>query len=99
MRNELMFIFLCKQKTAYDLRIRDWSSDMCSSDLDGFEWPRWRCGLLPCTECGPRSRRHPAPRPTPWICAYGLPGRARCTMQRVGHGPEGREKGPEGEEA
>src|SRR3546814_14595301 len=27
-------MFLCvKQKTAYELRIRDWSSDVCSSDL------------------------------------------------------------------
>src|SRR3546814_4302951 len=27
--------FFCKQKTAYDLRISDWSSDVCSSDLVG----------------------------------------------------------------
>src|SRR3546814_11437671 len=26
--------FFCYQKTAYELRIRDWSSDVCSSDLD-----------------------------------------------------------------
>src|SRR3546814_4358277 len=25
--------FLFKQKTAYDMRISDWSSDVCSSDL------------------------------------------------------------------
>src|SRR3546814_18127245 len=25
--------FFCKQKTAYDMRISDWSSDVCSSDL------------------------------------------------------------------
>src|SRR3546814_20798969 len=24
---------LCKQKTAYEMRISDWSSDVCSSDL------------------------------------------------------------------
>ena len=24
-----------KQKTAYEIQIRDWSSDVCSSDLDG----------------------------------------------------------------
>src|SRR3546814_16961547 len=24
----------CKQKTAYEMRISDWSSDVCSSDLD-----------------------------------------------------------------
>src|SRR3546814_5598611 len=26
-------LFLCKQKTAYEVRISDWSSDVCSSDL------------------------------------------------------------------
>src|SRR3546814_6584864 len=26
-------LFLCKQKTAYEMRISDWSSDVCSSDL------------------------------------------------------------------
>src|SRR3546814_3739187 len=30
-----MFFFF-KQKTAYEMRISDWSSDVCSSDLDGF---------------------------------------------------------------
>src|SRR3546814_3236812 len=28
-----MFFFLFKQKTAYEMRISDWSSDVCSSDL------------------------------------------------------------------
>src|SRR3546814_9171879 len=28
-----MFFFFFKQKTAYDMRISDWSSDVCSSDL------------------------------------------------------------------
>src|SRR3546814_3303480 len=27
--------FLVKQKTAYEMRISDWSSDVCSSDLSG----------------------------------------------------------------
>src|SRR3546814_907116 len=32
----LFFFFCCfKQKTAYDVRISDWSSDVCSSDLLG----------------------------------------------------------------
>src|SRR3546814_13427527 len=26
-------MFFCKQKTAYGMRISDWSSDVCSSDL------------------------------------------------------------------
>src|SRR3546814_11200504 len=29
--------FFCKQKTAYGVRISDWSSDVCSSDLDAFD--------------------------------------------------------------
>src|SRR3546814_10581196 len=28
-----MLLFFFKQKTAYELRISDWSSDVCSSDL------------------------------------------------------------------
>src|SRR3546814_2090770 len=28
-----MMIFFFKQKTAYEMRISDWSSDVCSSDL------------------------------------------------------------------
>src|SRR3546814_5952156 len=30
----LLFFFFFKQKTAYELRISDWSSDVCSSDLE-----------------------------------------------------------------
>src|SRR3546814_2957757 len=29
-----MCVFFFKQKTAYEMRISDWSSDVCSSDLD-----------------------------------------------------------------
>src|SRR3546814_10889536 len=29
----MCLFFLCKQKTAYEMRISDWSSDVCSSDL------------------------------------------------------------------
>src|SRR3546814_20053787 len=30
------FFFFFKQKTAYEMRISDWSSDVCSSDLEGL---------------------------------------------------------------
>src|SRR3546814_7984755 len=30
-------VFFFKQKTAYEMRISDWSSDVCSSDL-AFAW-------------------------------------------------------------
>src|SRR3546814_5619546 len=29
-----VIVFFFKQKTAYEMRISDWSSDVCSSDLD-----------------------------------------------------------------
>src|SRR3546814_7750323 len=33
-----MSVFVFKQKTAYDRRISDWSSDVCSSDLYDAAW-------------------------------------------------------------
>src|SRR3546814_10402954 len=40
----MSMFFFCKQKTAYERRISDWSSDVCSSDLEpGYarvrKWP------------------------------------------------------------
>src|SRR3546814_2945826 len=32
-----VFFFFFKQKTAYEMRISDWSSDVCSSDLAAIE--------------------------------------------------------------
>src|SRR3546814_868379 len=50
----LFFFFFFKQKTAYEMRISDWSSDVCSSDLL-FIWffglPRFGI-LLPAFVCG-----------------------------------------------
>src|SRR3546814_7426694 len=31
--DHVIFFFFFKQKTAYEMRISDWSSDVCSSDL------------------------------------------------------------------
>src|SRR3546814_9874776 len=31
--SEVLCVFFFKQKTAYEMRISDWSSDVCSSDL------------------------------------------------------------------
>src|SRR3546814_12328695 len=39
-------IFFFKQKTAYEMRISDWSSDVCSSDLGGCDRRFWGV-LLP----------------------------------------------------
>src|SRR3546814_7087933 len=35
MYTEERYIFFFKQKTAYEMRISDWSADVCSSDLSG----------------------------------------------------------------
>src|SRR5213594_4710314 len=35
----LRFFFFFKQKTAYEISVRDWSSDVCSSDLRTV-WPK-----------------------------------------------------------
>src|SRR5216117_3333231 len=59
-----VFFFFFKQKTAYEIRKGDWSSDVCSSDLRSSVSPRparcWRG----------RSRRASAPRA--WCCWAGL---------------------------
>src|SRR3546814_8200487 len=34
----ICFFFFFKQKTAYEMRISDWSSDVCSSDLMVFQF-------------------------------------------------------------
>src|SRR3546814_7433283 len=49
----VFFFFFFKQKTAYELRISDWSSDVCSSDLRVAPHSRrvkrnpWRCPERP----------------------------------------------------
>src|SRR3546814_5620610 len=49
----ILCFFLFKQKTAYEMRISDWSSDVCSSDL------RCRVGQQ-MIEMGDRLLHHPA---------------------------------------
>src|SRR3546814_5010331 len=58
----LLFFFVFKQKTAYEMRISDWSSDVCSSDL---------AGKLP----GPPPSR---PRVSPIFLAYRLTAQEPC---------------------
>src|SRR3546814_7627336 len=35
----MFVVFFFKQKTAYEIRISDWSSDVCSSDLPFYKSP------------------------------------------------------------
>src|SRR3546814_17745077 len=51
MSNGLYVFFFCKQKTAYEMRISDWSPDVCSSEL---RHGRHR-------QDDPRPRRRPRP--------------------------------------
>src|SRR3546814_6597099 len=75
----LCYLFFFKQKTAYDMRISDWSSDVCSSDLrqrllleeEGLEFSV--AGKLDLGRC-----RWPGPPPR-WLAEKGLQiGRASC---------------------
>src|SRR3546814_5566099 len=85
-----VILFFCfKQKTAYEMRISDWSSDVCSSDLSP--------GLPPWHEpCFSESdRRHPTRRPEVPRCL--LPAALLMLMValpgplRAGEGPDSRE--------
>src|SRR3546814_8890796 len=75
-----VFVFFFKQKTAYEMRISDWSSDVCSSDLDlqviqriqnlSGEWqaiclPTSRCPTIS-TLCWPNRRRSLPARRARW---------------------------------
>src|SRR3546814_2839878 len=52
-----VIFFFFKQKTAYEMRISDWSSDVCSSDLSSVRGP-CRCREL-VRLSAPRSRLGP----------------------------------------
>src|SRR3546814_1845821 len=47
--------FFFKQKTAYEMRISDWSSDVCSSDLDSAPVARTIDGLIAAAAAMPSS--------------------------------------------
>src|SRR3546814_8518829 len=40
----LHYFFFFKQKTVYELRISDWSSDVCSSDLERYKGIKEKLG-------------------------------------------------------
>src|SRR3546814_4701718 len=54
-------IFFFKQKTAYEMRISDWSSDVCSSDLSLAVGGK----AVPLAAAGRRERRVRVERPAP----------------------------------
>src|SRR3546814_3042220 len=78
------FFFFFKQKTAYEMRISDWSSDVCSSDLAGHPAPGRRGAGAARGPGGPphRPRRTPAVPEGTGLQAADRPlreiGRASC---------------------
>src|SRR3546814_11084158 len=75
-----MFFFFFKQKTAYEMRISDWSSDVCSSDLIAASMllpPCFRTSAPASTASGCGATIMPraiSPRSIVWI--------ANCCVQR-----------------
>src|SRR3546814_3591159 len=45
----MIFFFFFKQKTAYELRFCDWSSDVCSSDLVSDQYAPFATQVIPAT--------------------------------------------------
>src|SRR3546814_6410999 len=89
----MYFVFFFKQKTAYEMRISDWSSDVCSSDLSNAAGEYMR-----------RIRRCPSSCSVPRLCGYGGQERANCIGGFASFGELGRKllehmdhPGPDGE--
>src|SRR3546814_4396152 len=61
-----MCFFFFKQKTAYEMRISDWSSDVCSSDLPIFRARLVKARLKQRVVDQRRARRH-LPLDNEWI--------------------------------
>src|SRR3546814_4753493 len=53
----LIYFFFFKQKTAYEMRISDWSSDVCSSDLYSQLSLAERCSIARLHEDGQSLRQ------------------------------------------
>src|SRR3546814_11506157 len=62
----LLWFFFFKQKTAYEMRISDWSSDVCSSDLHRRDADRLCVPELPrgAVPLAARHRQYPLPAET-----------------------------------
>src|SRR3546814_1925119 len=84
----LYLFFFFKHKTAYEMRISDWSSDVCSSDLSSR---RRGCGASPRSGRPGRRRRgrRSAPTPSP-PCRTGCLGSSAALPVRCSSGAGGR---------
>src|SRR3546814_8605096 len=75
-----LFFFFFKQKTAYEMRISDWSSDVCSSDLHRCVDTLCACHRVSDVPCrGPvRRKDHQARLTSPQVWS-----RLRCYTERL----------------
>src|SRR3546814_3530083 len=82
----VIFFFFFKQKTAYEMRISDWSSDVCSSDLTAGPFCT-KCGALTGTSrASPGIRRTASPlaRKPPSHCRLRCPPRWQHSLWCAG---------------
>src|SRR3546814_7503684 len=84
-----VFVYIClfffKQKTAYEMRISDWSSDVCSSDLDaGAQSAIGRHADI--QRIAVRTLRDGWMLAHPVTSEHVNPGRFRARYQRFGNG-------------
>src|SRR3546814_14627688 len=77
-----LFIFFFQQKTAYEMRISDWSSDVCSSDL-AMELPRMAFAQLE-RKSGTVMMPIPQQQRRPCQCARSRRQPQRSEERRVG---------------
>src|SRR3546814_5976563 len=54
----MLLVFFFKHKTAYEMRISDWSSDVCSSDLAARALEKFVEHGRPCGPAARDARRH-----------------------------------------
>src|SRR3546814_2422055 len=80
MLGEDFYHFFDKQKTAYDMRISDWSSDVCSSDL---RRSHSRCRIRSCDGCRAPGRDAASCR----LCGPAMP--PYCWSAAMTFSPEG----------
>src|SRR3546814_8567692 len=81
----VVFFFFFQQKTPYELRISDWSSDVCSSDLRCCGWARPPASR-PCARPSPATSPPSAASPATGGRSSSPPGhsRRRSEERRVG---------------
>src|SRR3546814_9888883 len=78
-------ICLFKQKTAYEVRISDWSSDVCSSDLSGGNEGAFAPACLRALKTAPPVSQAPAGHAHDIRAGFDLPRlNARSEERRVG---------------